>query len=92
MLGKEKLKKNLKLFDVYAISTGAMFSSGFFLLPGIAAFNTGPSAYLAYLAAGILIIPAMFCQGRGNVFLSRSGSGTDDGNGGGAGILGCSRL
>ena len=28
----EKLKKNLTLFDVYAMSTGAMFSSGLFLL------------------------------------------------------------
>ena len=36
-----------------------MFSSGFFLLPGIAAAYTGPSVYLAYLVAGFLIIPAM---------------------------------
>ena len=33
----EKLAKELGLSDVYAIATGAMFSSGFFLLPGIAA-------------------------------------------------------
>ena len=58
---EQKLKKNLKLFDVYAMSTGAMFSSGFFLLPGIAASYTGPSVYLAYLIAGFLIIPAMLC-------------------------------
>ena len=44
----DKLKKNLNLFDVYAISTGAMFSSGLFLLPGIAAGLTGDSVYLAY--------------------------------------------
>ena len=37
MASEQKLKKNLTLFDVYAVSTGAMFSSGFFLLPGIAA-------------------------------------------------------
>lgn len=57
----KELKKNLKLFDVYAMSTGAMFSSGLFLLPGIAAASTGDSVYLAYLAAGFLILPAMFC-------------------------------
>ena len=34
--GKGRLKKELSLFDVYVISTGAMFSSGFFLLPGLA--------------------------------------------------------
>ena len=54
-----KLEKNLGLFDVYAISTGAMFSSGFFLLPGLAAAETGSSVVLAYLLAGVMIIPAM---------------------------------
>jgi basic amino acid/polyamine antiporter, APA family len=57
---KPKLKKALGLFDVYAICTGAMFSSGFFLLPGLAAAQTGPSVALAYLIAGILMLPAMF--------------------------------
>ena len=57
--GSTRLRKELGLFDVYAISTGAMFSSGFFLLPGIAAAETGPSVPLAYLAAGVLIVPAM---------------------------------
>ncbi len=56
---KEKLSKKLTLFDVYAVSTGAMFSSGFFLLPGIAAMETGSSVFLAYLAAGVLILPSM---------------------------------
>ncbi|MDQ3555503.1 MAG: amino acid permease [Gemmatimonadota bacterium] len=56
----QRLKKELTLFDVYAISTGAMFSSGFFLLPGLAAAKTGPSVVLAYLLAGVFILPAMF--------------------------------
>lgn len=56
----KRLRKELGLFDVYAISTGAMFSSGFFLLPGLAAAQTGPSIPLAYLVAGIFILPAMF--------------------------------
>lgn len=55
----KKLSKKLTLFDVYAVSTGAMFSSGFFLLPGIAAMETGNAVYLAYLAAGFLILPSM---------------------------------
>ena len=57
----DKLKKNLNLLDVYAMSTGAMFSSGLFLLPGLAAGFSGDSIYLAYLAAGFLILPAMYC-------------------------------
>jgi amino acid transporter/mannitol/fructose-specific phosphotransferase system IIA component (Ntr-type) len=56
------LKKTLTLFDVYVISTGAMFSSGFFLLPGLAAAQTGPSVILAYFVAGVLILPAMLSQ------------------------------
>ncbi len=55
-----RLHKELGLFDVYAISTGAMFSSGFFLLPGLAAAKTGPSVALAYFVAGLFILPAMF--------------------------------
>ena len=58
----EKLKRTLTLFDVYAISTGAMFSSGFFLLPGLATAKAGPAAVLAYLLAGVLILPAMFSK------------------------------
>ncbi|MFK7847884.1 MAG: amino acid permease [Rhodothermales bacterium] len=57
---KGKLRKELGLFDVYVISTGAMISSGFFLLPGLAAAKTGPSVVIAYAIAGILILPAMF--------------------------------
>lgn len=61
MAGKKgKLSKKLTLFDLYAVSTGAMFSSGFFLLPGIAAMETGNAVYLAYLAAAFLILPSMF--------------------------------
>lgn len=73
MANDQKLKKNLTLFDVYAISTGAMFSSGFFLLPGIAAGYTGDSVYLAYLAAGFLILPAMFCMGELSTAMPKAG-------------------
>lgn len=51
----KKLHKNLKLFDVFAINTGAMFSSGFFLLPGLTAAQTGSSVVFAYLVAGVFI-------------------------------------
>jgi len=56
----QKLAKELNLFDVYAIATGAMFSSGFFLLPGLAAAETGPSVFLAYLVSGLVVMPTMF--------------------------------
>lgn len=68
-----KMTKSLKLFDVYAVATGAMFSSGLFLLPGIAAAQTGNSVYLAYLVAGLMILPAMFCMAELSTAMPRSG-------------------
>lgn len=73
MDGKNRLKKELGLFDVFAISTGAMFSSGFFLLPGLASQFTGPSVFLAYLVAGVLILPAMFSMSEIATALPRAG-------------------
>ncbi|MEP3654769.1 MAG: amino acid permease [Litorimonas sp.] len=69
----DKLKKNLTLFDVYAMSTGAMFSSGLFLLPGIAVGYTGDSVYLAYLLAGFLILPAMYCMAELSTAMPKAG-------------------
>lgn len=71
--GTGRLKKELGLFDVYVISTGAMFSSGFFLLPGLATAYAGPSIVLAYLLAGILIIPAMLSMAELSTALPRAG-------------------
>ncbi len=59
-MSQNKLSKELGLSDVYAIATGAMFSSGFFLLPGLAAAETGPSVFLAYLVSGLIVLPTMF--------------------------------
>ena len=69
----KRLKKELTLFHVYAISTGAMFSSGFFLLPGLAAAKTGPSVILAYLCAGLLMIPAMLSKAELSTAMPRAG-------------------
>jgi amino acid transporter/mannitol/fructose-specific phosphotransferase system IIA component (Ntr-type) len=68
-----RLSKDLGLFDVYAISTGAMFSSGFFLLPGLAAAQTGPSVPLAYLVAGLFILPAMLAVAELSTAMPRAG-------------------
>src|SRR6056297_213374 len=71
--GSSRLKKELTLYDVYAISTGAMFSSGFFLLPGIAAAETGPSVILAYLVAGLLILPSMYSMAELSTAMPKAG-------------------
>ncbi|MDX1623596.1 MAG: amino acid permease [Gemmatimonadota bacterium] len=69
----ERLVKQLTLRDVFAISTGAMFSSGFFLLPGLAAAEAGPSVVLAYLLAGALVVPAMFSKAELTTAMPRAG-------------------
>lgn len=68
-----RLRKDLGLLDVYAISTGAMFSSGFFLLPGLAAAQTGGSVPLAYLVAALIIIPPMLCVAELATAMPRAG-------------------
>jgi amino acid transporter/mannitol/fructose-specific phosphotransferase system IIA component (Ntr-type) len=48
------LKKELGLLGVFAIATGAMISSGLFILPGFAHAKAGPSVVVSYFLAGIL--------------------------------------
>lgn len=48
------LKQNLKLIHVFSIASGAMISSGIFILPGIAYNMTGPSLFLSYILAGLV--------------------------------------
>ena len=56
----KSLKKELGLLGVFALATGTTLSSGFFLLPGLAAEQVGSAIVLAYLVAAIPLIPAMF--------------------------------
>ncbi len=59
---KKRLPKKLNLLDVFSIAAGAMISSGLFVLPGLAFAKAGPAMVVAYIIAGILIIPSMFAQ------------------------------
>ncbi|MBU1218170.1 amino acid permease [Myxococcota bacterium] len=49
-----KLEKNLTFIDVFSIATGAMISSGIFILPGIAFGKAGPAVFLSYALAGFM--------------------------------------
>ena len=70
---KQKLKKELGLFDVYAIATGATLSSGFFLLPGLAAVGVGSGLPLAYLLAALLIVPGLVSMAELATAMPRAG-------------------
>ena len=48
------LKKDINAFGVFSIATGAMISSGIFILPGLAFSKVGSSVFISYFAAGLL--------------------------------------
>ncbi|MBT6164317.1 MAG: amino acid permease, partial [Phycisphaerae bacterium] len=68
-----KTKKHLGLFGVFALATGATLSSGFFLLPSFAVQIAGPAVVLAYLIAGLLLIPPMLSKIELGTAMPRSG-------------------
>jgi len=51
-----ELKKELTLIDVFSVATGAMISSGLFILPGLAHAIAGPAVILSYMLAGIVAL------------------------------------
>jgi APA family basic amino acid/polyamine antiporter len=57
--GKAELKKDLGLIHIFCITSGAMISSGLFVLPGLAYEKAGPAIILSYLIAGLLSLPGM---------------------------------
>jgi amino acid transporter/mannitol/fructose-specific phosphotransferase system IIA component (Ntr-type) len=69
----EKMKKQLGLLDVFAICTGAMISSGLFVLPGIAAAKAGPAVIVAYLFSGLMLIPSMLSMAEMSTAMPRAG-------------------
>jgi len=68
-----ELKKELGLFDVFSLATGAMISSGIFILPGLAYLKVGPAEFIAYLLAGILVIPSLFSKAELATAMPKSG-------------------
>lgn len=54
----KELERDLGLSAVLAISIGAMIGSGIFILPALAIKISGPAVILAYLVAGLLVVPA----------------------------------
>ena len=69
----DRLEKRLGLVDVYAICTGAMFASGFFLLPGVAAARAGPAVILAYGLSSLLMIPGLLSMAELSSAMPRAG-------------------
>ena len=68
-----ELRKVLNLSDVFAFSTGAMISSGLFVLPGLAYAKAGPAMILSYLLAAVLIVPSLLAKAELSTAMPKSG-------------------
>ena len=69
----KRLKKELGLFNVYAIATGATVASGFFLLPGLVVAQAGSAVVLCYLLAAVPMVPAIFSMAELSTAMPRAG-------------------
>jgi APA family basic amino acid/polyamine antiporter len=68
-----QLKKQLGLLDVFSVSSGAMISSGLFILPSFAFAKAGPAVILSYIFASFLILPSAFSQSELATAMPRAG-------------------
>lgn len=69
----KKLSRQLGGIDVFCIATGAMISSGLFILPGFVYAKVGPAVILAYILAGIFILPALFAKAELSTAMPKAG-------------------
>ncbi len=68
-----KLKKELLLIDVFCIATGAMISSGIFILPGLAFTRVGPSLFVSYIIAGFFALTGLLSSAELATALPKAG-------------------
>ena len=57
-----KLAKKLSLVHIFCIASGAMISSGIFILPGLAHSRAGPAVMMSYFLAGLLALTGVLSQ------------------------------
>ncbi len=67
------LGRRLSLLDVFCVSAGAMISSGLFVLPGLVYAKAGPAVILAYILAGLLVLPALFAKAELGTAMPKAG-------------------
>jgi len=68
-----QLKKELGTLAIFSIASGAMISSGLFILPALLYRTVGPSIILSYFIAAILVVPAMFSKAELATAMPKSG-------------------
>ncbi|GGL63353.1 APC family permease [Halocalculus aciditolerans] len=67
------LERDLGLYATLTVSVGAMVGSGIFVLPGLASKIAGPAVILAYLLAGVVVLPAALSKSEMATAMPESG-------------------
>ena len=68
-----ELKKELGLLEVFCISSGAMISSGLFILPALAYAKAGPAMIMSYVLASLLVIPTILSKAELSTAMPKAG-------------------
>ncbi|MFH1621930.1 MAG: amino acid permease, partial [Candidatus Omnitrophota bacterium] len=67
------LNKELGLLDVFCVATGAMISSGLFILPGLAFAMAGPAVIISYILAGLFCVPTVLSMAELTTAMPKAG-------------------
>jgi len=67
------LKKELGLLEVFCISSGAMISSGLFILPALAYSKVGPAVIISYAIASLIAIPTVLSKAELTTAMPKTG-------------------
>ena len=70
---QKELKRELSLLDIFCIATGAMMSSGLFILPGLAYAKAGPAVILSYIIAGVFCVPTVLSMAELTTAMPKAG-------------------
>ncbi len=68
-----KLTKQLNFVHVFCIASGAMISSGLFVLPGLAHAKAGPAVVFSYFLAGLLAVAGLLSIAELTTAMPKSG-------------------
>jgi APA family basic amino acid/polyamine antiporter len=69
----DDLERDLGLYATVTISMGAMIGSGIFVLPALGLTKAGPAVVLAYVLAGLVVLPAALSKAEMATAMPESG-------------------
>jgi len=68
-----RLRRDIGLLGIFCIASGAMISSGLFVLPAIGFAKAGSAVILAYAIASLLVIPAVLSKAELSTAMPKAG-------------------